>query len=525
MKQALHIFRKDVHQLWLPITIVLLLAIAYAVFDVLRSPLDTPETARINQIASLASLLGTPLVLAWVYLIAVVIYQESLPGDRQFWVTRPYSWKSLLGAKLLFVFAFFSIPLLISDCCILWAQHFPAVTNIPALLFRQLSLIFAFVLPSFVLATITTGLTQFVLAWFLLLLGLFTEAFPLYTFGSLSIGIDAPGASTGGWIDSTLLLAVVAGVIIWQYTKRRTAIARAVLAISVFVVLPALRVPPSSKRPTFIAYSDKIQRKIDPAKLDITYDLGNASSPNRGNPAPPGIVFITLPLQIGKLPPETALLGFAEFRITAPHLRYPERSAHAYCQLQRKHDSYSQIITLGASKFARIKSQPVNLYTTFYLTAITNHPFRFPAQAKTMAIPDVGSCQTYMKFGQMEFGQGPVLLCRAGVYLPESTLVSIEYPGFRSEPLQIGIEYPRFRSESVQIGSFYSDHVPIGGLSPVYKWITYLGSSYNSPVPIGDALLHPGAELVFTPQRPLGYGIKAIEAQNLNLTPYTMTFH
>lgn len=34
-------------------------------------------------------------------------------------------------------------------------------------------------------------------------------------------------------------------------------------------------------------------------------------------------------------------------------------------------------------------------------------------------------------------------------------------------------------------------------------------------------MLHLGTELVFTPQWPLGYGIKMIEAQNLNLTPYS----
>ncbi|MBV8707258.1 MAG: hypothetical protein JO028_08710 [Acidobacteriaceae bacterium] len=107
----------------------------------------------------------------------------------------------------------------------------------------------------------------------------------------------------------------------------------------------------------------------------------------------------------------------------------------------------------------------------------------------------------------IEFAPGPNLLCRAGVYSPETTLVSVEYLGFRSEP--------------VQIGNFHSDREPVGGLSPVDKWVTYLGSSVNSPVQIGDAILHSGAELVFTPQRPLGYGIKTVEAQNLNLTPYS----
>ena len=504
MKQALHIFRKDVSQLLLPITILLLLVVAHAVFDVLSSPFNTPETARINQAASL---LGTSLMLAWGYLIAVVVYQESLPGDRQFWVTRPYLWRSLLGAKLLFVLAFFSVPLLISDCCILWAQHFPALTNLAALLLRQLSLIVSLVLLSFALATVTTGLAQFVLAWFLLLLVSLAEtSIILRPISRSALNIGVPGTTSNqGGIGLALLLAVAVGTIIWQYTKRRTAIARATLAISAFVVLPILTALPSSHKPTFIAYSDKAPQKIDPAKLNVSYALGNALPTNLEVPRPFGAASIILPLQIDQLPPETALLGFAEFRITAPHFRYPEPGAHAYCQLQRKHDSYFQTISLEASKFARIKSQPVTLYTSFYLTAVTNRPmFRFPAQAQTMAIPNVGICQTHMN---IEFAPGPNLLCRAGVYSPETTLVSVEYLGFRSEP--------------VQIGNFHSDREPVGGLSPVDKWVTYLGSSVNSPVQIGDAILHSGAELVFTPQRPLGYGIKTVEAQNLNLTPYS----
>src|SRR5256885_7885270 len=46
------------------------------------------------------------LPLAWWTLIARVIHDEVLPGDNQFWITRPYSWKSLLGAKALFILAF-----------------------------------------------------------------------------------------------------------------------------------------------------------------------------------------------------------------------------------------------------------------------------------------------------------------------------------------------------------------------------------------------------------------------------------
>ena len=57
--------------------------------------------------------LGLPLV-AW-YLIARLIHAETLPGDRQFWITRPYRWQSLLGAKVLFVLVFLNLPMTVAD--------------------------------------------------------------------------------------------------------------------------------------------------------------------------------------------------------------------------------------------------------------------------------------------------------------------------------------------------------------------------------------------------------------------------
>ncbi len=51
------------------------------------------------------------LPMAWWFLVSLAVYGEPLPGNRQFWITRPYRWTSLLGAKLLFIVAFVSFPL------------------------------------------------------------------------------------------------------------------------------------------------------------------------------------------------------------------------------------------------------------------------------------------------------------------------------------------------------------------------------------------------------------------------------
>ena len=97
MRQALHIFRKDVRYLWIEIAAVLLATALFMFTDARsawnwRSPL--PRTVA-------AFLVNFLLPFAWWTVIVRAVHAETLTGDRQFWPTRPYSWRSLLAAKAL----------------------------------------------------------------------------------------------------------------------------------------------------------------------------------------------------------------------------------------------------------------------------------------------------------------------------------------------------------------------------------------------------------------------------------------
>lgn len=97
MQQALHIFKKDVRYLSGEILLVIALAGVFAW----------------KLAAQWAEIL---LPIAAVYLIARLIHAEAIPGERQFWTTRPYRWQSLLAAKILFILAFVSGPTLVAIC-------------------------------------------------------------------------------------------------------------------------------------------------------------------------------------------------------------------------------------------------------------------------------------------------------------------------------------------------------------------------------------------------------------------------
>jgi hypothetical protein len=481
--------------LWLPIIIVLLLVVLHAVFDILRSPVTTPENARINQTAEFLSLL---LTLAWWYLIAAAIYGEVVPGDRQFWITRPYSWRSLLGAKVLFVLLFVNIPLLISDCFVLGTQSFPVLSSLPSLILRQIPFSFLFVLGAFVLGTLTRGVAQFVLGWFLLFLGTIAESF-IWQRGA-GVAFNVPGAedSAWQWVQFALVIAIAIGIVVWQYATRRTMAGRTAFAVSVFVIVPAISMIPVPGRTRFLMYSSAIKPQVDFSQIHIRYDLENASACAGQNPVSPAFTTLALPLRIDGLPSGTALLGSAESQLSGLH-----DGSKLYSTLQRSANTYCLPISIQAAKFRSMQFEPVTLYTSLYLTAVDDRPtVTAEPSAKVITIPEVGVCEPVLV--AYDF----VLSCRAGVRPAKAALLRLEAPGFRSEP--------------VEIGQFRSRLDLISGLSPVQKWLSSLAGPSTSPARISAALRQPAARLVFTVERPLGYGVKELRGQNVRLGQYVI---
>src|SRR4029077_12054095 len=112
-----------------------------------------------------------------VFFIVRLIQAETIPGDTQFWITRPYRWRSLLAAKLLFVSIFISVPVLVARVIILERSGFPLALEIVPLLWSQLLIIVGFCLPVAALASVTADMVTFVFsALALLIIGFFGPA-------------------------------------------------------------------------------------------------------------------------------------------------------------------------------------------------------------------------------------------------------------------------------------------------------------------------------------------------------------
>jgi hypothetical protein len=217
MRLALHIFRKDVRYLYREIGLMLAL------------------TLLVSRAESLVAIAG-------MYLIARAIHAETIPGDRQFWLTRPYPWQSLLGAKVLFVIAFINVPLAVAQFVSLAAGGFPIGYELRGLLWSQV-LIFVSCLVTMALAAITVGLVPFVFCGLTLLTVYLLKEFALPRASLLAAwpsGID--------WISETIvgvvLTAAAVSMILLQYRRRDTirsmilAFGAVALAALVFVGMP-----------------------------------------------------------------------------------------------------------------------------------------------------------------------------------------------------------------------------------------------------------------------------------------------
>ncbi|MCX6620815.1 MAG: hypothetical protein NTY38_07000 [Acidobacteria bacterium] len=252
MRQTLHIFRKDVRRLRYEIGVLLLLnaVFAWAAGHETGSRFAAPWPG-----VQVVQILWILLPLGWSYVAALLMYGESLTGDRQFWLTRPYRRSSLFAAKLLFVASFVFVPAVLQDALILSWQGFSPWANLGGVLIHSLELAAIWTLPALALASVTTGLPQLLLAVALIFGGLASAA---------ALGIPPELSWTPRMIPR--MDAALAGslcVLGIQYRWRRTTAARVVVGLAVVVTFVAWL-------PLPVAWTLRIQQLATPRVRDIS---------------------------------------------------------------------------------------------------------------------------------------------------------------------------------------------------------------------------------------------------------------
>lgn len=388
MRQALHIFGKDVRCLTYEITAALVLLATYVYFSVARAGFLSSDPG---------SEFLLPLA-AWV-LIARLIHAEALPGTRQFWLTRPYSRSSLLTAKVLFVLVFLSLPKLLADAIIVRSYGFSLAASLPGLLWSQILLFALIVVPIMALATLTSSTAQlFFSTLFVLLAVLIGSAFP---FGPMNWILHS-------YTAATLTVGAVV-IVVLQYSQRRTGRARFAGILLLLVVMGGLFIPLS----TVASLQGRLSKqRIAASQVRVALDSERQSAlrpfGSRDSTTSTGDrrTRIYIPLQVMDVPKDSdggeldVIMIGSDLRIEgADGTRWPSRNF-----METPLVAFRQLPTgVSASVpndfYDRVKDQPVILRGTAYLTVFGNRRTT-PVGSELTHLPGIGACAVEQLFQQ-----------------------------------------------------------------------------------------------------------------------------
>jgi hypothetical protein len=409
--QPLHILRKDALHLWPETLISIALLAAYAWTDA-QTWVPIQGAHNVNLVTVLMGLLVLVLVflitIAWLVLTSRLVHDEELVGDRQFWITRPYTWYSLLGAKVLYLAVFIGIPFLTMQMWLLHHAGMYPTHLVPALLLNLLWIAAAILLPLLVLAAVTATFIRYissVLAGVIyLIVVVLTVAY------NWSDRLDAPFLN---YLLIPTLLAILLAALFLQYARRKTLIARILLlALPLVFVVFALLSPANLLTE---------HRYPDVSVGTITFD----DNPVRQQPA--GRLFtvlhkvdIQIPVQV-QLPVTTSdetdvVVQRIRATIDGPNgFHYASDWTSTRASFGGGETAYVLPVSLPEKVFEQIHNQPVAVHFqlgtqtynvgTPYTISATEAPFPIPGNAACLVSAETGGLECRFPYTNPEFVQ------------------------------------------------------------------------------------------------------------------------
>jgi hypothetical protein len=510
MKQILNIFKKDMRHYWHESVVSIALMAAFAWYDV-RSWANDGVTGYAYEAGSfffdsrfLSGLVDVLLPISWAFVIVRVIQGESLVGDRQFWVTRPYEWKKLLVAKVLFILVFINFPLLVADVILLAKAGFQPTHYVVGLLWMQAMIALGLLLIA-ALAAVTASVVQFGLALLVVVLYLVGMAFL-----SEQIPSSSFSSSIGDAVQTALLIATPLVAIWLQYSRRKTAKSRLLIAGFAAVLLLILVATPYR---TVVAhqYPRLEARQQPPMQLALL----PPEKQNEGNvPANEKEVEVVIPFSVSGVAGDSIVtLSGAMVVIEAPGgLHWNSGWQSKGWSLFHEDKSIAIRFTLKKKLFERIESKPVKAEISLALTVSRDqNRTEFVVPQGEFVLPDVGFCDV----GGLSYEPG--IECRSALRTPSSLLVTYDIsqtscPGMEGQP----------RAKPGEISRDWHRHSDSGpaefGISPV-KTIRF-GTVSNASNARAIAGFCPGTPIVLSHPEMVGRTRIELELNDLHLGDY-----
>jgi hypothetical protein len=426
MGQAIHIFKKDVRHLRFEIAIAITVAALFAFIETKHAlwPVDAVYS---DTPASYLALLLLPV--AWWMLIGRAVHDEALPGDRQFWITRPYSWRSLLSAKLLFILAFVNLPMLIAQIVIVHAYGFPIGAELTGLLWSQILLTIVFVLPVLAISALTTGFTQ-------LIAGMLTPCVIALALASLKfkyqfflLGITSVFTSGPGWVWSYLVFLIIAiaapAILFWQYRRRGTTVARCFAAAALICVAMVFSL--ISWNTAYKVDSALSPKHVDLSATRLVSDLVG-KKPRMSFRQSGENVRLSVPLQITGLPSgATARVEYLSASFQAPDGTTWNPDGFSWENPDGPDQQFSFGSGFNGGRYLTSNDVPVKVHGTLYL-AIFGNPRTTPVPFGDHFVPvaQVGLCSATESFIESSIRRKYLVICNSAFRSPAG-LVSYQF--------------------------------------------------------------------------------------------------
>jgi hypothetical protein len=418
LQQALHIFRKDVREFRIELGVVFLLTVFLVLVNV-----QTWETLQERGGFSLddGEIFDVLLPLVWGLLIARVIHAEALPGDRHFWLTRPYSRAGLILAKALFIAAFVNLPLFVAQALIVSLDGLPLSAYIGSMLWNQITVTAVFLVPIAAVASLTRNLAQFLPV---AVLATAVIALPVLEARYLQEALQWVRASIG-----TVLVGSIAGTVLFLQYKRRKTLRHALYgAVATFAGLVFYLSFPQSA-----AFA--IQSTLSKGR-DAQFAL------KLGQPRPPA-ASTTTPNRYRQLVEIPIIVEGADPRnvsMDAPQLTFRTLSGvtrRPWTETAIRPQGFAHIVAFEREFYDAARNSPVTVHAEYYLTQYGNeHVAEVPPDGTPVFIPGLGQCGTAPNYDRRLF------MCRSafrppGSFLSEVVTTTRNFDGWSGPPITI----------------------------------------------------------------------------------------
>jgi hypothetical protein len=502
----LHILWKDTRRLWPGIvaTIAVLASLAWQ------------DRGRADWLAGpVEGYLNLVVPLLWGCLLALAVEQDPIPGDRQFWITRPFSRGSMLAAKLLFALLFVHLPSLLADAYVLAARGFSPVAYAPQLLMKQLVWACALTIPAMALASLVRSFSHFVMEVAAVAVVLLVVAGPYSGFYPYQW---EPIEAARKLLIVTLLVCAGIAVLALEYFGRRVLLSRAIgvaagvgAALIFFLVMP----------PAALA----IRATLSPSDAAPSIQLD--PSPRSWRPYASRQVTVALPIALTGLPPEArANIDMVRSEIeTASGTRYSETRPVRYNPSARRSHDFSigwitpsqwnftapewALLSIDPRLFDAMAARPVTIrgeaaIGMFRLGAATWMPIGATADA-----PGIGKCMTADY--EEPFGAGRIKVeCESPARNPGGSRVRLWSP-------VSGREW----KNTLGNARTFANGPAITWLSPLHRDLTYftVNDIYNYTIRHAEM---PGARVEITPLISMGTAAVRFEFRDIDLRKYVV---